>query len=270
MGGDPVRPTTVPLPRKRESSIISCRPKGDSLSTGFPFPREWEGGRSCAPYHRTTPSKEGVQSNIVSPEGRLLVSLDSRFHGYGTVGDHVRPTTVPLPRKRESSLISCRPKGDSLSHWIPVSTGMGGGGDPVCSATVPLPRKWESSLISCRPQGDSLSHWIPVSTGMGGGRLREHRHHTTPTEVGVQSNIVSPEGRLLVYWIPVSTGMGRGGDPVCSATVPLPRKRESSLISCRPKGDSLSTGFPFPRVWDGGAILFALPPYHSLERGSPV
>ena len=36
--------------------------------------------------------------------------------------------TIPLPQKRESSQILCRPKGDTLSHWIPVCAGMGNAG----------------------------------------------------------------------------------------------------------------------------------------------
>ena len=38
-------------------------------------------------------------------------------------GDH----ETPLPHTRESSGILGRPQGDSLSHWIPVCTGMGKG-----------------------------------------------------------------------------------------------------------------------------------------------
>ena len=185
-------------------------------------------GRLREHRHRTTPAKAGVQSDTVSPKGRLVVSLDSRFHGNGV------------------------------------------GSTPVNTATIPLPRKWESSRILCRPKGDPLFHWIPVSTGMGWGRLREHRHRTTPAKAGVQSDTVSPKGRLVVSLDSRFHGNGMGGASVNPATVPLPRKRESSQILCRPKGDSLSHWIPVSTGMGCGALPLTPPPYHSHESGSPV
>ena len=43
-------------------------------------------GHSVAPSHSATPAKAGVQSNTVSPGGRLSVSLDSRLRGNNEVG----------------------------------------------------------------------------------------------------------------------------------------------------------------------------------------
>ena len=57
----------------------------------------------------------------------------------------------------------------------------------------------------CRLKGDFLSTGFPFSREWDESN---DRHRTTPTEVGVQWNMVSPEGRLFVYWIPVFTGMG--------------------------------------------------------------
>ena len=147
-------PHHLTTPTKVGVQDNAVSPEGQPLSLpGFPFPREWGWGHSRAPHHLTTPTKVGVQDNAVSPEGRLFVSLDSRFHGNGGGGTPVRHTTLPLPRKWESSPMLCRPQGDSLSHWIPVSTGMGWG-TPANSATLPLPCKRESSRTLCRPQGD--------------------------------------------------------------------------------------------------------------------
>ena len=41
------------------------------------------GGGSLGCCHPVTPAQAGVQSNNVSPGGRPLISLDSRFHGNG-------------------------------------------------------------------------------------------------------------------------------------------------------------------------------------------
>ena len=136
------------------------------------------------PHHLTTPSKEGVQDNTVSPEGRPFVFLDSRLHGNGMGGVTVRPATVPPPRKRESRTTLCRPQGDPLFSWIPVCTGMG----------------WRA-LLCALPPYHSLERGSP-------GQYCVARR-ATPCLPGfpfalrewAELNIVSPELRMYPYFL---------------------------------------------------------------------
>ncbi len=100
---------SYPPPQEQESSQYCVARKATLCLTGFPFSREWDREHVREHRHHTTSSEAGVQSNSVSPAGRPLVSLDSRFHGNGIGGMSVNTATIPLPRKRESSQIQCRP-----------------------------------------------------------------------------------------------------------------------------------------------------------------
>ena len=230
-------------------------------------------GRLREHRHRTTPAKAGVQSDTVSPKGRLVVSLDSRFHGNGVGSTPVNTATIPLPRKWESSRILCRPKGDPLFHWIPVSTGMGCGALPL--TPPPYHSCGSGSPVRyCVAQRATLCFTgFPFTREWDGGRFREPSHRTTPAEAGVQSDTVSPEGRLVVPLDSRLHGNGMGGACVNIATVSLPRKRESSPLLCRPKGDPLfhwipvctgmvlSGPLPEPVVDGGGQGVFGAGAY---------
>ena len=105
----PPRPRSVSTASPRTSLISKSSPKNPARRDLSRYP-----GTDSESHPRSTPTKVGVQSDNVSPEGRPLVPLDSRLHGNGQGAGGAATT---LHHTHDDIIQEVTPDGREVFRW---------------------------------------------------------------------------------------------------------------------------------------------------------